>query len=175
MIETSDYMKSKIERLISLDSIIYFLNYSCKFFDDLAKMPILIKPAELFGIEEILPDACSKTSSHSEFEYYLCKLETKLCDLVLMFTDFIPVYDNDKMMTTFLQHYPGGYRLRCLIHFSQNLLQLNQQDPKFLMYDYGVAGNLVLYGRKKTPEFDIGKIKVPVNMLTALRTTAARY
>jgi gastric triacylglycerol lipase len=159
---TTDYVHSKLNGFIALAPVAYLANSNSKLIRLLANDGILIESAKLFGMEEWLPGACSKTSAQSEFEYYLCKLDVTLCDIFIsLLADYNPKYDNQKMFPTFVQHNPSGSSLRSLLHYRQ-LLESDKHHPVFRKFDYGRVENEKKYGQKTPPDYDLNLINLPV-------------
>ena len=160
--KTNAYVSSKINGFIALAPVAYLANSNSKLIRLLANDGVLIESAKLFGVEEWLPGACSKTSAQSEFEYYLCKLDVLLCDIFIsLLADYNPKYDNQKMFPTFVQHNPSGSSLRSLLHYRQ-LLETNKHNPLFKKFDFGYLENQKKYGQHTPPEYDLNLINVPV-------------
>ena len=62
---------------------------------------------------------------------------------------------NDKnSVSVFLNHYPSGSSLKCLIHFAQII-----NGKKFTYFDYKKEANFALYKQKEPPEYDLSVIK----------------
>ncbi|XP_017769430.1 PREDICTED: uncharacterized protein LOC108557436 [Nicrophorus vespilloides] len=57
---------------------------------------------------------------------------------------------------------PAGLSVKCYFHY---LYLIN--SGKFQKYDYGVNGNMKLYGSSTPPDYDISKIKCPVHVMYA--------
>ena len=157
----SDFINSKVQKFIALAPVVYLANTRSTFFVELAKDNFLIDAAELFGIDEWLPGACSKTSKQSEFEHYVCTHTPVFCDIMLSIMDYNPKYDNEKVLPLMAQHMPSGSSLRSLIHYKQ-LIESNKHNPKFQKFDFGLVENLKKYGQKSPPAYDLNLIRSPV-------------
>ena len=165
--QVSQYVNSKLKKFIALAPVVFLANCESKFLVELAHDTALIEGADLFGIEEWLPGACSKTSAQSEFEYFVCSVTPIFCDALLNLFDYNPAYDNHKVLPTFAQHFPSGSSLRSLRHYSQ-LIASDKHNPKFLKYDFGLIGNLKRYNQKSPPAYDFSLIGVPVRSFIGL-------
>lgn len=159
---TSDYVNSKVSKFIALAPVVYLPNSPCTFIKVIGEADWIIDSAEIFGIEEWLPGACSTDSAQARFEKFMCKRLPIVCDFVTSLFDFNPKYDDLKRMPYFVEHNPSGTSLQTLLHYRQNLLQKDKLNPDFKMYDYGKKGNEKHYGQKTAPSYDLSKIKIPV-------------
>lgn len=52
---------------------------------------------------------------------------------------------------------PAGASVRQLLHYGQGV-----NSAQFRMYDYGFIKNLLKYGSRHPPEYDLKKISAPV-------------
>ena len=160
--ETTNFVNQKVKKFIALAPVVYLPNVSSKFFLALSKDWVMIDAAKIFGVEEWLPGACSKTSIQSDFESLVCKTIPILCDFVIGAMDFNPKYDNEKMMPTFVKYNPSGTSMKAMLHYKQLIFDQNKHFPKFVKYDYGKAENLKKYGQPTAPEYDLSLINIPV-------------
>ena len=164
---TAPYINSKVKKFIALAPVVYCSNFSNQFFTRLAHSTLLIDAAELFGVEEWLPGACSTTSAQSQFEHYVCVIDPLLCNWVVSLLDYNPKYDNVKRMPIYVEHNPSGTSLNTLLHYRQ-LMNSPKHAPIFRKYDFGAAKNQKVYGQKTAPDFDLSQIQIPVRGFVGL-------
>lgn len=159
---TTEYVNSKIKVFIALAPVVYLSNANSRILKFLGHDSILIKTAELWGVDEWLPGACSKTSVQSEFEYLICKLDVNLCDIFIsLIADYNPKYDNQKQFPIFVEHNPSGSSLQSVLHYRQ-LFVSDKYHPIFRKYDYGKKENTKKYGQAIPPDYDLNKIRIPI-------------
>ncbi|KAL6259241.1 hypothetical protein P5V15_009160 [Pogonomyrmex californicus] len=89
-----------------------------------------------------------------------------LCSNVLF---LIAGFDQEQMNTTLLpiilEHTPAGASVKQVIHYAQLINSgFLITAGKFRQYDYTLLANLRKYGTIKPPNYDLGKIKVPVSL-----------
>ena len=91
-----------------------------------------------------------------DFVDYVCKNIPFLCKLVFAIaSDKDPSLLDIENMAFYLQHYPANSSLKCLEHFDQ---LIHIPDPTFRKFDYGESENLIKYGSKTPPEYDVSKV-----------------
>ncbi|KAL0110379.1 hypothetical protein PUN28_013789 [Cardiocondyla obscurior] len=72
---------------------------------------------------------------------------------------------NATLLPTILQHTPAGSSTKQVLHYSQ-LIKTGFviTSGKFRQYDYSWFANLLKYGSLSPPDYDLGKIKVPISL-----------
>ena len=170
---TTGFVHSKVKLFVALGPVTFLPSATSKLVKILAADTPFIAACKLFGIDEFLPGACSKTSAQSEFEKYICLLDPLLCDFFISFiADYNPKYDNEKRFPIFVQHNPSGSSLQTLLHFRQ-LYELDKHHPKFQKFDYGKNGNIKKYGQSTPPLYDFNLINLPVRAFTGMQDELA--
>ena len=171
--KTTDFVNQRVKLFVALGPVVYLPSASSKLVKILAENTPFIEACKVFGVDEFLPGACSKTSAQSEFEHYLCVMDATLCDFFIsIVADYNPKYDNEKRFPVFVQHSPSGSSLRSLLHYRQ-LFELNKHDPKFRKFDFGKKENEKRYGQSTPPYYDLSLVKIPVRALTGLQDELA--
>jgi len=61
------------------------------------------------------------------------------------------------MLDTIIHHTPAGASTYTIIHYGQNV-----ETNEFQHFDYGESENMEIYGTKKAPAYDLGKVTAPV-------------
>jgi lysosomal acid lipase/cholesteryl ester hydrolase len=69
------------------------------------------------------------------------------------------------MLAKFLDHNPSGASSKSFAHYAQLINGGPDRSPIFRKFDYGVMGNWRKYGQAGAPDFDLGSIKVPINII----------
>ncbi|XP_071642183.1 uncharacterized protein [Temnothorax longispinosus] len=89
-----------------------------------------------------------------------------LCSNILfLFGGFNKDQLNTTLLPLILEHVPAGSSTKQFMHYAQ-LVKTGFliTRGKFRQYDYSWAGNLMRYGTFSPPEYNLGKIKVPVSL-----------
>ena len=69
--------------------------------------------------------------------------------------------NNKNAMSVYLNHYPCGCSLKCLIHFIQII-----ENKRFIFFDYQKEANFHIYNQVFPPEYDFSKIKdIPIILI----------
>ncbi|XP_011176163.1 lipase 3 [Solenopsis invicta] len=71
---------------------------------------------------------------------------------------------NKTLIPIIVEHAPAGASTKQIMHYAQLIKSgfLSITSGKFRQYDYGLAGNLKKYGSIHPPNYNLGKIKLPV-------------
>lgn len=165
---TQAFVNTYINVFIALAPVVYVANATSKLVKYLAGDSVLIDACKLFGIDEWLPGACSKTSAQSEFEHYCCLLDPLLCDaFISLVADYDPRYDNEKRFPIFVEHNPSGSSMHSLLHYRQ-LYEESKLKQVFRRFDYGRTENEKKYGQATPPPYDLTLINLPIRGFTGL-------
>lgn len=68
-----------------------------------------------------------------------------------------------KLLPVVLSHIPAGTSTRTVIHYLQEI----KNNGNFQKFDYGPAGNMIVYGNSTPPAYNITNIKVPTYLMYA--------
>ncbi len=166
--ETAGFIKANVKKFIALAPIVYLTHQTSMLISLMGRTPLLEQTANLLGVQEWLPGACSQTSAQSSFEAAVCKVIPQFCNFGLSMFDQNPKYDNLKNLPTFLRHMPSGTSLRTLIHYKQNMYQQDKEVPRFQKYNFGESENMRRYGQKTPPEYNLDLINIPVRTFNGL-------
>ena len=72
-------------------------------------------------------------------------------------------YNNKCALSVYLNHYPCGCSLKCLIHYIQII-----ENKKFTYFDYSKEANFHIYHQISPPEYDLKLIKdIPIMLIGA--------
>ncbi|VDI70066.1 Hypothetical predicted protein, partial [Mytilus galloprovincialis] len=92
------------------------------------------------------------------------KLTLPICTNVLF---LLCGYDyknlNQSRLPVYVSHSPAGTSVKNMIHYSQAI-----KSGKYQKYDYGPVGNKQHYGQKTPPQYDVGNMKTPVLLYSAV-------
>lgn len=87
-----------------------------------------------------------------------------LCeDFIFLFTGFDKDQMNLDLLPLVLSHSPAGTSTKSVIHYAQEI----GSDGNFRQYDYGETQNLIKYGTKVPPSYNVSEIDVPMFLISA--------
>ncbi|KAG8230458.1 hypothetical protein J437_LFUL009947 [Ladona fulva] len=113
--------------------------------------------ANLMGLGEFLPSSAFLQFMGKE----ACNDEVPTQDVCSNVLFLLSGYDIDQLNTTTLPtiigHLPAGTSTKTVIHYAQGV-----NSGEFRMFDYGLIGNLKLYGQVKPPHYNLEEITAPV-------------
>lgn len=66
------------------------------------------------------------------------------------------IYFLQTMLPVIMGHYPAGAAARQLVHYGQGIA-----GREFRRYDHGWMRNMVTYGTRRPPRYNLGNIKIP--------------
>lgn len=165
---TAAFVNAKVKKFIALAPIVYMTHQKSMLISLMGSIPLLEQTADLFGIHEWLPGACSQTSAQSSFQAAVCKVNPLFCNFGLSLFDQNPKYDDLKKLPVYLRHMPSGTSLRTLTHYKQFMHQPDKKAPRFQKYNFGESENLRRYGQKTAPEYNLDLIKIPIRTFSGL-------
>ena len=166
--DTAGFVNSKVKKYIALAPVVYLTHQTSALVSLMGKIPLLEQTAQLFGVNEWLPGACSQTSAQSSFQAAVCKVNPLFCNFGLSLFDQNPKYDDLKKLPVYLRHVPSGTSLRTLVHYKQNMLQPDKNSPRFQKFNFGESENLRRYGQKTPPEYNLDLINIPIRGFVGL-------
>lgn len=166
--KTAPFINAKVSKFIALAPVVFLPNITSKFFLALQKDNALIAGAEIFGIEEWLPGACSTTSAQTEFEVFVCTKDPTFCDWIIGIMDYDPTYDNEANMPQYMKHLPSGTSLMCMLHYKQ-LIDMPKTNPLFMKFDYGPEGNKKHYNQLVPPLYHLSNANIPIRGFVGLQ------
>ncbi|XP_045771371.1 lipase 3-like [Maniola jurtina] len=70
---------------------------------------------------------------------------------------------NKTLLPVFLSNLGTGTSWKTAVHFAQEILA----GERFQQFDYGKSDNLKVYGTEQPPEYDLGKITLPIKLFWA--------
>ena len=106
------------------------------------------------GFKQILP---YQKQSNSIFSF-LCKYLKIACEFSIQeISDKKGSKDNFKRFDVIFGHFPAGSSLNDILHYKQIY-----SKKKFEKFDYGEKINLMKYGQKYPPEYNLSNMKFPV-------------
>ena len=93
-------------------------------------------------------------------DYLVCKTTPEVCnELVYAISDKNLTVNNMKRMPFIAAHFPSGTSAKNFVHFDQFT-----KKAEFKAFDYGEKKNLINYGQKTPPFYDLSKITLPVHL-----------
>lgn len=66
---------------------------------------------------------------------------------------------------------PAGTSTKTVIHYAQEIYQ----NGNFQQFDYGAAGNIIKYGMKTPPKYNVKAIQTPIHIMYAMNDFLANY
>ena len=132
-----------------------FYKENIKLFVALAPIARLNHLDKLLNQIELL-EICPNSEGTQKVLNFMDKYANGLTNFVLgLISDEDSKQCNDKnAMSVYLNHYPCGCSLKCLIHFIQII-----ENKKFIFFDYQKEANFHIYNQITPPEYDFSKIK----------------
>ena len=104
----------------------------------------IVDPSRYFIIDKTSKIVCRNFSFICKFIFYII-------------SDSHPDLLDIENMSKYLKYYPSNSSVKSLRHFVQFI---ESEKPEFKKFDYGESKNLVLYGQKTPPLYDITKVKI---------------
>lgn len=148
MSEKADWYRERINLFVALAPTVRLINVRSTAIKAAAGNMLVHKMIEMAG-GEIYPEP----NVENKLMKFFLKV-TNLDDLGLdIVSDDHPEFIDDKAKMCYFGHYPSGTSSKSLIH----VLQI-AETSKFARYDYGESENMMKYGQKEAPEYDMKKI-----------------
>jgi len=90
----------------------------------------------------------------------LCRYDNAICaEMLYQISDKNNSVNHIDRMPVITGHYPAGTSLKNFRQFEQYY-----HSGKFQMFDYGEKLNLIKYGTKESPQYNISEVDVPVHL-----------
>ena len=158
LIQKYDFYKENIKLIVALAPIAR-LNYL-----DSTLLSIMSKISmhKLLNQMEML-EICPNSEGNKKILNFMDKYANGLTNFIFgLISDEDSKQCNDKnAMSVYLNHYPCGCSLKCLIHFIQII-----ENKKFIFFDYKKEANFHIYNQIVPPEYDFSKIKeIPIILI----------
>ena len=151
LIQKYDFYKENIKLFVALAPIARLNHLDSTLLSILSKISMhkLLNQIELLEI-------CPNSEGTQKVLNFMDKYANGLTNFVLgLISDEDSKQCNDKnAMSVYLNHYPCGCSLKCLIHFIQII-----ENKKFIFFDYQKEANFHIYNQITPPEYDFSKIK----------------
>ena len=151
LIQKYDFYKENIKLFVALAPIARLNHLDSTLLSILSKISMhkLLNQIELLEI-------CPNSEGTQKVLNFMDKYANGLTNFVLgLISDEDSKQCNDKnAMSVYLNHYPCGCSLKCLIHFIQII-----DNKKFVFFDYQKEANFHIYNQITPPEYDFSKIK----------------
>jgi lysosomal acid lipase/cholesteryl ester hydrolase len=158
LIQKYDFYKENIKLFVALAPIARLNHLDSTLLSILSKISMhkLLNQIELLEI-------CPNSEGTQKVLNFMDKYANGLTNFVLgLISDEDSKQCNDKnAMSVYLNHYPCGCSLKCLIHFIQII-----DNKKFVFFDYQKEANFHIYNQIVPPEYDFSKIKdIPIILI----------
>ncbi|CAH1984657.1 unnamed protein product [Acanthoscelides obtectus] len=116
--------------------------------------------AEHFGFNQFLPS--NKVLKFLEYDCELFKIDSAICEnLIFTLCGFDKQEFNEEILDVVLSHEPAGTSTKTVVHYAQEI----RNEGNFQQFDYGAKGNMIQYGTKTPPFYNISNIKRPIYMM----------
>ena len=110
-------------------------------------------------------EVCPNSDGTKKFLNFMDKYANGLTNffLGLISDENSKQYNNKCALSVYLNHYPCGCSLKCLIHYIQII-----ENKKFTYFDYNKEANFHIYHQISPPEYDLKLIKdIPIMLIGA--------
>ena len=110
-------------------------------------------------------EVCPNSDGTKKFLNFMDKYANGLTNffLGLISDENSKQYNNKCALSVYLNHYPCGCSLKCLIHYIQII-----ENKKFTYFDYNKEANFHIYHQISPPEYDLNLIKdIPIMLIGA--------
>ena len=158
LIEKYDFYKNNIKLFVALAPIARLSYLDSTLLSLLSKISVH-KLMKQIGIYEI----CPNTEGTKKILNFMDKYANGLTNFFvgLLSDEDSKKCNNKNAMSVYLNHYPCGCSLKCLIHFVQII-----ENKKFIYFDYKKEANFHIYHQSEPPEYDLSKIKdIPIMLI----------
>ncbi|XP_068082802.1 lipase member K isoform X2 [Anabrus simplex] len=118
--------------------------------------------SNLFGIYQILPHSSLFTFIARHFCSDGAVTQPICIDIWKLIFAYNHKESNTSALPLIMSHGPAGASIKSFQHFGQNI-----NSGEFMKYDYGEEKNLIMYGSRIPPKYDVSKITVPVAIMYA--------
>jgi len=114
----------------------------------------------MIGVNEFLPNnafmalAGKALCGDDDLSQFLCK------DTLFAICGFSPKEMNGTLLPILMGHTPAGASTKQLLHFGQEI-----NSGHFRQYDYGLWGNMNIYGHMFPPDYPLKKVTAPVYLI----------
>ncbi len=146
-----DFYKDNLKLFVALAPVARLSNLGSTLLSLLSSISVhkLMKKAKVY-------EMCPNTKGTKKFINFMEKHANGLTNFFLgLISDSDSKECNDQnSLAVYLNHYPCGCSLKCLIHFVQII-----KAKKFVYYDYRKEANCHIYHQKEPPEYDLNVIK----------------
>ena len=166
--EDNKWWNKRVAIFVSLAGVAKLEGLSSQLLRFLADHDVVVNTFKKLGIEEMFPfnwiqstilgAVCSSISIGDDAAKIIELAGFEIPNICNVFIRFISDADtsvnNRDRVGVYLSHYPAGSSLKSFEHFAQLV-----KSKKFQKFDYGEEGNMIEYGQKTAPEYDLTKIK----------------
>ena len=146
-----DFYKENVKLFVALAPVARLSNLGSTLLSILSAVSFhkLMKKSKIYEI-------CPNNENTNKLMNFMEKNANSLTNFFLgLISDDNSLECNDQnSLAVYLNHYPCGTSLKCLIHYVQII-----QQKKFTYFDYKKEANWALYHRKTPPEYDLSVIK----------------
>ncbi|KAJ8927628.1 hypothetical protein NQ314_019889 [Rhamnusium bicolor] len=126
--------------------------------------------ARYLGINQFLPN--NKIMEFLAYDCELFQIDKKICEnIIFVLFGFDEKEFNQKMLPLVLKNEPAGTSTKTVVHYAQEI----RNGGNFQAFDYGSDGNMIQYGTKIPPKYQINNIKRPVYMMYGENDWLASY
>ena len=146
-----DFYKENLKLFVALAPVAKLSNLGSSLLSLLSKISAhkLLKKAKVY-------EMCPNSKSSKKLMNFMEKHANGLTNFFLgLISDSDSKECNDQnSLSVYLNHYPCGCSLKCLMHFVQII-----KAKKFIYYNYRKEANFHIYHQKEPPEYDLNIIK----------------
>ena len=158
LVQKNDFYKENIKLFIALAPISRLSYLDSNLLSLMSKIS-LHKLFRQIGVYEVCPNTEGTQKILSFMDKYASGLTSFFIGLIS--DEDSKQCNNKNAMSVYLNHYPCGCSLKCLIHYVQII-----QSKRFIYYDYKKEANFHIYQQSEPPEYDLSKIKdIPIILI----------
>ncbi|CAG9860945.1 unnamed protein product, partial [Phyllotreta striolata] len=126
--------------------------------------------SKYLGFKRFLPN--NKILKTLSYQCELFKVSKEICEnLIFAICGFNKDEFNSDILPVLLSKDPAGASTKTILHYLQEI----KNDGLFQKFDYGSKGNLIEYGVKFPPRYNISKIDRPIHLMYAMNDWLTNY
>nr|XP_023020414.1 lipase 3-like [Leptinotarsa decemlineata] len=115
------------------------------------------------GIDQFLPN--NKILKLLSFQCEIFKIDKSICEnIIFAICGFDKDGFNQDILPVVLNKDPAGTSTKTVIHYAQEI----KNNGNFQQFDYGEEGNIIQYGSKNPPTYNITSIRRPIYLMYSM-------
>ncbi|XP_060532393.1 lipase 3-like isoform X2 [Cylas formicarius] len=166
---TSPNLAENVTLMVALAPVAYMthikspIKYLAPFANDIEWV------ARYFGLNQFLPN--DKIMKFLAYDCELLKIEKQVCEnIIFIISGFDKKELNQDILPVIFAKEPAGTSTKTVIHYAQEI-----NNGCFQQYDYGSKKNLIYYGTKTPPQYNLTNIKQNIFLMYGQNDWLANY